>query len=475
MFLGDKAVSKAELLDVLPDAWTEDISLDLQKRIQGRDRKLVVLDDDPTGAQAMHSAPVLTRWTKEVLQSVLESDAVLFFIVSNTRSLPQDEAIAVTQEIVTAVGEVADALGVDFDVLVRGDSTLRGHYPHELNTVRDVLAKRGQHFDGVILCPFFSEGGRLTAHDVHWVTDGDVLTPAGQTEYARDRAFAYTQSNLRDWVVEKTGGGVARDDVVSVSLDVIRQKGPRGVCDVLKGVNNGQPVMVNAVSYRDVEVFVTGLLDAEDVGKRFLFRTAASFLKVRSGKEERALLRGKGFGVCDGQGGLVIVGSYIEKSTAQLNAVLNVDGVVPVELQVTQVLDADDCVREVERVCKVIEDALRLDKDVIVFTSRNKDLAGDLAVGKQIGSALVNIVRHLVVRPRYVVVKGGNTAISVVRDGLHTDQAWALGQILPGVPVWKLGEESRLPNVPCVVFPGNVGQEKSLAEVIDILREACDG
>lgn len=470
MLLGDQVVSKSELLDALPAEWAVDVSTDLRARIQRRDRKLVVLDDDPTGAQAMHSAPVLTRWTNGVLRSALESDAVLFFIVSNTRSLPQDEAVTVIREIVTAVGEVADVLGVDFDVLVRGDSTLRGHYPHELNTVRDVLADRGQQFDGVILCPFFAEGGRLTAHDVHWVADGDVLTPAGQTEYARDRAFGYTQSNLRDWVVEKTGGMVLRDDVVSVSLDVIRQQGPQGVCDVLREMKGGQPVIVNAVSYRDVEVFVTGVLDAEDAGKRFLFRTAASFLKVRSGVEERGLLRGDDFGVCGGHGGLVIVGSYIQKSTAQLHAALALEGVVRVELQVAQVLAAEDCVREVKRVCDEVESALGLDKDVIVFTSRNQDLAGDLTVGKKIGSALVNIVSQLSVTPRYVVVKGGNTAISVVRDGFHADHAWALGQILPGVPVWQLGGESRLPNVPCVVFPGNVGQEESLTDVIKILR-----
>jgi uncharacterized protein YgbK (DUF1537 family) len=475
MFSGDQVIPKADLLDELPPEWPEDISAELQARIQTRRRKLVVLDDDPTGAQALHSAPVLTRWTAEVLRSALLNDAALFFIVSNTRGLPQGEAVEVTREIVTAVAEVADACGVGFDVLVRGDSTLRGHYPHELNVVREVLGERGQHFDGVILCPFFLEGGRLTAFDVQWVADGELLVPAGQTEYARDRTFGYTHSNLRDWVVEKTGGLVSRDDVVSVSLDVIRKQGSEGVSDVLINVNEGQTVVVNAVSYRDMEVFVTGLLDAEDAGKRFMFRAAASFLKVRSGTAERGLLRGNDFGVLDGCGGLVIVGSYIQKSTAQLNAALAVAGVVSVELQVARVLNLEDRADEIARVRSGVEQALESDQNVIVFTSRTQDLVGDLDAGKLIGSALVEVVCQLSVRPRYVIVKGGNTAISVVRDGLQTEQAWALGQILPGVPVWQLGEESRLPNAPCVVFPGNVGQENSLAETIAILREARDG
>lgn len=474
MFSGDQVVSKTDLLRALPPEWAEDVSVDLHKRIQNHHRKLVVLDDDPTGAQAMHSAPVLTHWNHDVLRSALLNDSTLFFVVSNTRGLPQEEAVAVTGEIVMAVADVATECGVVFDVLVRGDSTLRGHYPHELNVVREVLGARGQHFDGVILCPFFLEGGRLTAFDVQWVTDGEQLIPAGQTEYARDRTFGYSQSNLRDWVVEKTRGMVLRNNVVSIGLNVIREQGPQGVCKVLMDVRDGQPVVVNAVSYRDLDVFVSGLLDAEDAGKRFLFRTAASFLKVRSGSAERGLLRGSDFGMLEGVGGLVVVGSYIQKSTAQLTEALAIEGVVGVELLVAKVLNRQDREREILRVTGEIECALELDKDVIVFTSRNQEVAGDLDAGKKIGTALVDVIERLEVRPRYVMVKGGNTAISIVRDGLHTQSAWALGQILPGVPVWQLGVESRLPQVPCVVFPGNVGEADSLAKAIHILREARD-
>jgi len=370
---------------------------------------------------------------------------------------------------------VADACGVAFDVLVRGDSTLRGHYPHELDTVRDVLSKRGQQFDGVILCPFFLEGGRFTAFDVQWVADGEKLIPAGQTEYAGDRTFGYTRSNLRDWVAEKTRGQISRDDVASVALEVIRQQGPGGVCEVLMGVTKGQPVVVNAVSYGDLAVFVTGLLDAEDAGKRFMFRTAASFLKVRSGTAQRGLLRGEDFGELDGNGGLVVVGSYIQKSTAQLHAALALQDVIGVELQVSRILDLSHRGDEIQRVRGVVERALEKGHVVIVYTSRSQDLAGDLDAGAQIGSACVEVVSQLSVRLRYVLVKGGNTAISIVRDGLGTQQALALGQILPGVPVWQLGKESCWPDAPCVVFPGNVGQEDSLAEAIKILREASDG
>lgn len=472
MPLGDQTVSKCELLGALAPELPADVSVELRERIARRQRKLVVLDDDPTGAQAMHSAPVLTRWTPDVVETALMGEAHLFFIVSNTRSQSQAEAIRVTEEIVEVVASVADACGVAFDVLVRGDSTLRGHYPHELNTVREVLAKRGQRFDGVVLCPFFAEGGRLTVHDVQWVVDGTQCTPAGLTEYARDRAFSYTRSNLCDWVEEKTLGTISRSDVTSVSLDVIRQAGPEGVCDVLMSVQDGKPVVVNAVTYRDLEVFVAGLLDAEDAGKRFLFRTSASFLKVRSGVAERGLLRGQDFGVGEGHGGLVMVGSYIQKSTLQLKAALALSNVLGVELHVKKVLHDSTCEAEVLRVVEVVEHGLEAEKDVIVFTSRDLDLAGDLDVGKRIAQAWVALVNRLITRPKYVVIKGGNTAISIVRDGLKAQHAWALGQILPGVPVWRLAGQSRFPNLPCVVFPGNVGQNDSLVMALEFLREA---
>jgi uncharacterized protein YgbK (DUF1537 family) len=44
-----------------------------------------------------------------------------------------------------------------------------------------------------------------------------------------------------------------------------------------------------------------------------------------------------------------------------------------------------------------------------------------------------------------------------------------MGQITHGVPVWRLGHESKFPDLPYVVFPGNVGTEQTLAEVATAL------
>ena len=46
-----------------------------------------------------------------------------------------------------------------------------------------------------------------------------------------------------------------------------------------------------------------------------------------------------------------------------------------------------------------------------------------------------------------------------------------MGQIQPGIPVWKLGPESRFPGLPYIIFPGNVGSDDTLKKVVKILRK----
>ena len=47
-----------------------------------------------------------------------------------------------------------------------------------------------------------------------------------------------------------------------------------------------------------MEVFVRGLLAAEAAGKRFLYRTAASFVQVRAGIEPRSLAHRRRDALC---------------------------------------------------------------------------------------------------------------------------------------------------------------------------------
>jgi uncharacterized protein YgbK (DUF1537 family) len=65
-----------------------------------------------------------------------------------------------------------------------------------------------------------------------------------------------------------------------------------------------------------------------------------------------------------------------------------------------------------------------------------------------------------------LIAKGGITSSDVATQALNVSRAVVMGQLLPGVPVWQLGAESRYPGLAYVVFPGNVGRSKSLLEAV---------
>ena len=473
-----RPVREADLLSLLPHEWPE---ADLRARIRAATlasgRKVVVLDDDPTGTQTVHDLPVLTKWTVEALAEAWDGAGTTFYVLTNSRRYPLDEAAAINREIACNLAVVARSRGAEPAVVSRSDSTLRGHYPGEVAALQGTLEQElGVAYDGVIIVPFFLEGGRLTANDVHWVREGDRLTPAAQTEFARDLTFGYTHSDLRSWVAEKTGGRVQADDVVSIDLDVVRREGPAGVANVLWGIHGGQVVVANAISYRDLEVLVWGLLQAEGRGKRFLFRTAASFVKVRGGIPDRGLLtRDELFTLQEvsAHGGLTLAGSYVQRTTQQLHEALRLPGVRGIELQVTAVLDESRRGHEIDRVLQETTQGLQNSDDVVVYTSRDLTVPSgmsQLEASQLVSSALVEVLSRLAVRPAYLVAKGGITASDLATDALGVRQAWVLGQIVPGVPVWRLRADSKYPGLPYVVFPGNVGGPDALARAIAILN-----
>ncbi len=354
-------VARRALFATLPPEWPDaGLEAKLVRAVAANGRKVVVLDDDPTGSQTMHDIDVLTTWGVEELRAALLGPDRTFYILTNSRSLPVNEAVALNAEVATNLAAARRATGVEFELVSRSDSTLRGHYPAEIDALqatveRELADERRPAFDGQVLLPFFGEGGRYTIGNVHWVADGEWLLPAGQTEYARDLVFGYRSSDLREWVAEKTGGRIPPEEVRSITLEDLRLGGPARVAESLARIGGGRPVIVNCAGYSDLRVFIAGLLEAEAAGQRFLFRTGASFVKQRSALPDRAPLGPAELGIAAApSGGLVVVGSYIRKSGDQLRALLGEKGLVGVELDVLRVLDAPygrgERAAEIERV-----------------------------------------------------------------------------------------------------------------------------
>lgn len=451
-----------KLMGGLPPIWPEDLLPSIRERIELLGGKLIVLDDDPTGCQTVHGVPLYTVWDEGSLRSALIEESHVVYILTNSRSLPPDEAADLVRTIGRRLLKLSKELNVKLFPVSRSDSTLRGHFPLETDALAEGLSV---NFDATFIIPFFLEGGRYTVNDIHWVRQGDMMIPAAQTEYARDPAFGYSHSYLPKWVEEKTKGEVKEDEVKRISIRELRRDGPEKLHQKLMELEEGDIVIVNAADYRDLDVLSLALLDGEINGKRFLYRTAASFVRSRGGIPPRELLTPEELAprTDTESGGLVVVGSYVERTTRQMRRLLEMPDTIGIEIRIADLLG--------ERREKAIGEAIRRSETAIkeglisvLFTER-KVIRGStpdetLRIGRRISSALVKIVKGLDVRPSFILSKGGITSHDIAVEGLGVRRATVLGQVYPGVPAW------RVKGIPYIVFPGNVGDDEAMAEVV---------
>ncbi len=442
-------------------------------------RKVVVLDDDPTGTQTVHGVEVITQWSEETFASLLQGPDRTFYVLTNSRSMPECEAVALNRDIISSLCRASHSTGTEFTIVSRSDSTLRGHFPAEIQAAQDaVFEELGRSFDATVLIPAFFEGGRYTFGDVHWVESNGKLIPAGQTEFARDPVFSYQSSNLRYWVEEKTAGAVKASQVTTIPISTIRDGGPAGVLALLDRVHKGGVIIANAASYSDLQVLTSALLSSEKKGKQYIYRTAASFVPIYSGIPLRSVLTRDELldatAVDVTAGGLVVVGSHVSKSTTQLRHLLKLPNVSGIELNVTALLSDAQRDAEIQAVASAARESISRGQDTVIYTSRQVAQSGGaegyLNFGKIISSSLVKTVRQIGIRPRFFIAKGGITSSTMATDALGAVRARVMGQIIPGVPVWRMGPETSMPGVPFVVFPGNVGSEEALAEITNRLR-----
>ena len=439
--------------------------------------KLVVLDDDPTGVQTVHDISVFTDWSEESIREGFLEENRCFYILTNSRGMTVEETTKAHQEIGRRVARIAKETGTPYLIFSRSDSTLRGHYPLETILLRDEIEASGTHVDGEVLCPFFLEGGRYTLGNVHYVKQGEDLVPAAQTEFAKDKTFGYTHSSLPEYIEEKTAGAYAAEDVVCISLEDLRALKIDEITSQLLSVHDFGKVVVNAIDYCDVKVFSVALYRALAHGKTFLFRTAAGLVKVMAGVTDQPLLtHDQLIPEASKNGGVIVVGSHTAKTTAQLNALLTLEGVVAIPFASDTVLEGEEAFEaEVKRCIALEEEVISSGKTAVCFTSRKLlSLPDDtpesaLIRSVKISDGVQRLVGQLKVRPAFVIAKGGITSSDVGTKALKVKRATVLGQIMPSVPVWKTGAESTFPGISYIIFPGNTGDEDTLKKAAEIL------
>lgn len=427
--------------------------------------KIIVLDDDPTGSQTVHSCLLLMRWDVETLRLGLQDAVPIFFILTNTRALTPEQAEFVTREVCQNLKLALEAEAIaDLLVVSRSDSTLRGHYPVET----DVIAEELGGFDAHFLIPAFFEGGRITKDSIHYLIIDGVPTPVHQTEFAKDSVFGYHHSYLPDYVEEKTKGRIPAAEVVPFQLPEIRQ----GSLERLLELNHNQCGVVDGEVQADLDRFAQDILEAARQGKRFLFRSAASILTslANLGTQPIAAEAMAKYKPTD-QPGAVIVGSHVQKSSRQLAALLQESGVTGIEVDVVRLRDFPDQSEAIlAETLAYVAQAFQQGQTPVVYTSR-QELTFDtvqqrLDFGVKVSQLLMDVVQGLPQAISFLISKGGITSNDVLSTGLNLRSARLLGQILPGCSMIRTSaDHPRFPQLPVVLFPGNVGDDQGLATV----------
>ncbi len=431
--------------------------------------KIIVLDDDPTGSQTVHSCLLLSRWDEQSLRSALADDAPLFFVLTNTRSMGPEDAAGVTRDVCRNLAAPLSELDQPWLVVSRSDSTLRGHYPVET----DVIAEELGPFDAHFVTPEFFEGGRITRHAVHYVVRDGVETPAHETEFARDSVFGYSTSYLPDYVEEKTSGRIRSSSVLRFEPD----DSGDDVLGRLRELSGNTCCVVSAVTQAQLDHFASLMLEVSSEGKRFLFRSAASLLtSLAQLPDQPVAAEQMSRYVPEGRSGLILVGSHVPMSTRQLARLLAERGagrerLAHVELDVAALPDRDGSV--LRTLQAGLASAHAEGRDVVLSTSRTERACASteerLAFGLEISRILMTVVREAPPTLGFILSKGGITSNDVLSTGLALSSARVVGQIHPGCSVVLTPTDHRLGSVPVVIFPGNVGDEDSLRLVYDRL------
>ena len=439
--------------------------------------KVVVIDDDPTGSQTVHSCPLLLEWDEETLRRGLRHPSPLLFLLADTRALTPEAAAARNRDIVRHLDEALAAEGLgrgDVLLVSRGDSTLRGHGVLEPDTLQEAFGP----FDATFHIPAFLEGGRTTRNGIHLLNGEPVHT----TAFAKDRIFGFSTSDLAAWLEEKSGGLIRPAEVQRIhgrELDAAGGAGLPGLIDRLRSLQGNVAVVVDAERQAQLDALAAAVRALRSE-KRFLFRSAASLVKALAdpgppplnGADLASLRRGNGDGAL--LPGLVVVGSYVPLADQQLERLLVEPGCRGVELpvpRIARVLEGptpDLLLADLERVwLQQLQELLGAGLTPVLFTSRGELRCASEQEGRRLSCALAELMARLAAALApdlgYLISKGGTTTQTLLSKGLGLTAVQLEGQLLPGLSLVR-PSEGRHAGLPILTFPGNLGSADTLRD-----------
>jgi uncharacterized protein YgbK (DUF1537 family) len=417
--------------------------------------RYVVLDDDPTGVQTLAGIHVLLAWDAGDVAAALDHRPSVH-LITNARALAPERARAVTASAArTALAGAPRSL-----VVLRGDSTLRGHLLEEVEAVASVVTPG--RVPPLLLVPALPSAGRVTVAGLHLIERDGRFIPLHETEYATDGIFSYRSARLLEWAEERSEGLFQAGDGRELRLDDLRAGGPAAVAGALEELEAaGRPAVLapDAVAEADLELVAEGYRRAVEAGSNALVRCAPAFVGVLAGTTATDLVPAP----VARDGMLVVCGSYVPATTAQLRALVDERPSSLVEVD-PAVLASAYPESEVGRAASAASERIRGGRLAVVSTSRVRPLGTEtLDAGERIAAGIAAIAGAIEPRPSVVVAKGGITSCVTLRDGLGVAAAEVVGPVLPGVSRWRAGDLDYL------VVPGNVGDDRLLADIVALV------
>ena len=412
--------------------------------------KTIVLDDDPTGTQCASGVRVLLRWNVETLTEAL-SQADSVYLLTNSRALNQPDAVALAQRIKSDGDAVGLAIGEEIHYVLRGDSTLRGHVFSESEVFLNST-------NSIIFLPAYPEVGRRTLDGVHYVRIEGVDKPAHETEFAQDPVFSYSAKTLLDFVAEKSNRTGIHFSIAEV------RKGALSLSQKFAAIPAGSVIVPDAESDADIEIIADAIRLLRDGGTQLVVRSSAPLAALLAG------VRSSGFLASPLMTGnfstLLIAGSHTDGATrqlAQISARWGEAEVIDTALAMQNPIQA--------AASAITEGKLKLEgSSLAIITSGRHRLPehNTLAHGEKVMDSLICAVKELCTYADIVISKGGITSAEVARSGIGADDAWVLGQILPGISVWKVKDRGNR-ELLLVIVPGSVGDSDTLMKVLEIV------
>ena len=446
--------------------------------------KIIVIDDDPTGSQTVNDCLLLLRWDYKTLLEGFKSKSKLFFILANTRALSEEDVQKRLKEICNSINYIIKNEGYENEEIIfvsRGDSTLRGHNFLEPNLINTLLGP----FDATFHIPAFLEGNRITMFGKHFVEN----IPAHQTVYAKDKIFGYETNNIGELLCMKSHSKLNLCEIKNLIFSDIEKldlKNSNKVFQFLSNLNNNNQVIVVIKNYYHLEKFCSAILKLIPE-KRFLFRTAASFIstisnskQIKKGNSYFSNLRRKN-DKNEFSPGLFIIGSHIELSTIQLSYLLESQSVKQVELNVTNfynIFKLKDNKKQLLQFKKELLSQIKfyLNKKItpIFSTSRKFIVLNDNDNQSTFQYALAIFIAELVKELRndlsYIISKGGITTNTILSNGLDSNYVYLEGQIFPGISIVTAKLENCEKPLPVITFPGNIGDKDTLVKIWNIFE-----